>query len=252
MVYNQKFMSPPLPLNELNLVSKQLKKKEYGYKCKDSPINGHCNASLCKTRKFGIGQSGDMPSISALSKYASDPPLWFVDVDGHRLELTTEELQQQIKFQAVCMNKVNVMPPTLKKHEWEGVLNGLLKQMVETQAITEAPEDTSSDGRFYDLLEEFCTHLQTAMDREEILMGRPWTNEEEKLTYFRIKDLENFLGRNKFVMSTVKIAQRLRNLSGSPYSTTVKNRTVRTWRIPAYEKQDAPFDATLPNTGSPF
>ncbi len=28
MVYNQKFMSPPLPLNELNLVSKQLKKKD--------------------------------------------------------------------------------------------------------------------------------------------------------------------------------------------------------------------------------
>lgn len=252
MVYNQKYMSPPLPLNEITLVSKQLKKKEYGYKCKDSPINGHCNASLCKTRKFGIGQSSDMPSISALSKYASDPPLWFVDVDGHRLELTTEELQQQAKFQVVCMSKVNVMPPTLKRHEWEGLLNGLLKQMVETQAITEAPEDTSSDGRFYDLLEEFCTHLQTAMDREEILMGRPWTNEEERLTYFRIKDLENFLQRNKFNMTTVKIAQRLRNLQGIPQSITVKNRTVRTWRIPAYNKQDTPFDAKMPSSGSPF
>ena len=179
MQFNQKYMQPPLPLNELTIVVKQLKKKDYSYKCKDAPINGHCNAAVCKTRKFGIGSSIDMPSISALSKYASDPPLWFVDVDGHRLELTTEELQQQPKFQVVCMNKVNVMPPTLKKQEWENLLNGLLREMVETQAITEAPEDTSSDGRFYDLLEEFCTHLQTAMDREEVLMGRPWTNEEE-------------------------------------------------------------------------
>jgi len=252
MVYNQKFMSPPLPLNEISLISKQLKKKDYGYKCKDSPINGHCNASLCKTRKHGIGQSNDMPSISALSKYASDPPLWFVDVDGHRLELTTEELQQQAKFQVVCMNKVNVMPPTLKKQEWEAMLNNLLKQMVETQAITEAPEDTSNEGRFYDLLEEFCTHLQTAMDREELLMGRPWTNEDENLTYFRLKDLENFLARNKFLMSTVKIAQRLRDMRGSPHSITVKNRTVRLWRIPAFAKQDAPFDTTLPNAKSPF
>jgi hypothetical protein len=90
------------------------------------------------------------------------------------------------------------------------------------------------------------------MDREEILMGRPWTHEEEKLTYFRIKDLENFLQRNKFNMTTVKIAQRLRNLQGSPHSITVKNRTVRTWRIPAYDKQDSPFDAAMPSSGSPF
>ena len=252
MVYNQRYMQPPLPLNELTLVVKQLKKKDYGYKCKDAPINGHCNSAVCKTRKFGIGAAIDMPSISALSKYASDPPLWFVDVDGHRLELTTEELQQQAKFQVACMNKVNVMPPTLKKQEWENLLNGLLKEMVETQAITEAPEDTSSDGRFYDLLEEFCTHLQTAMDREEVLMGRPWTNEEEKLTYFRLKDLENFLVRNKFLMSNPKIAQRLRSIQGAPQSMTIKNRTVRLWRIPAYEKQDAPFNTTMPTGAAPF
>lgn len=252
MQYNTKYMSPPLPLNELTLVVKQLKKKEYNYKCKDSPINSHCNASLCKTRKHGIGMANDMPTISALSKYASDPPLWFLDVDGRRLELTTEELQQQHKFQLVCMDKVNIMPPTLKKQEWENLLNGLLKQMVETQAITDAPEDTSSEGRFFDLLEEFCTHLQTAMDREEILMGRPWTNEEEKMTYFRLKDLENFLARNKFVLSTPKIAQRLRTIHGSPHSITIKNRTARTWRIPAYEKQDAPFETKLSGVGSPF
>jgi hypothetical protein len=156
MRYNQTYMNPPLPLNELTLIARQLKKKDYGYKCKDAPINGHCNASLCKTRKYGIGNSAaDLPTISSLSKYNAEPPLWFLDVDGRRLELTTEELQQQHKFQLVCMNKVNIMPPTLKKFEWEGLLNGLLKQMIETEAITEAPEDTSEEGRFLDLLEEF-------------------------------------------------------------------------------------------------
>jgi hypothetical protein len=72
------------------------------------------------------------------------------------------------------------------------------------------------------------------------------------MTYFRIKDLENFLQRNKFVLSTVKIAQRLRDLQGNPHSITIKSRTIRTWRIPAYEKQDSPFDVNMPNTGSPF
>ena len=52
--YNMQYLSPPLPLSEVNLVAKQLQKKEYGYKCKDAPINAYCNAELCKTRKFGI------------------------------------------------------------------------------------------------------------------------------------------------------------------------------------------------------
>jgi hypothetical protein len=150
------------------------------------------------------------------------------------------------------MQKINLMPPTLKKQEWETLINGLMKQMVEAEAITEAPQDTSEEGRFMDLLEEFCTHLQTAMDREELLMGRPWTHEEESLTYFRLKDLEAFLMRNKFIMSTVKIAQRLRDIQGTPHSITVKNRTIRTWRIPAFAKQNEPFNTDLALKGSPF
>ena len=126
------------------------------------------------------------------------------------------------------MNKINVAPPTMKKGDWEGLLNGLLREMVETQAITEAPEDTSNEGRFMDLLEEFCTHMQSALDREEILMGRPWTDEEEKLTHFRLKDLEAFLTRHKFMsLSSAKIAQRLRSLDGKPDSVFIKGRTVK-------------------------
>ena len=241
---NQKYMDPPLPLPEINILVKQLKKKDYMYRCKSSPIDAHCNKAVCRTRKHGIGEMADY-SISALSKYDSDPPLWFVDVCGKRLELTTEELQQQHKFQIVCMNKVNIAPPTLKKTEWEHLLNALMREMVQSQAIQEAPDDTSNEGRFMDLLEEFCTHMQGAMAREEILMGRPWLDEEDGKTYFRLKDLESFLIRNKFMaLTSAKIAQRLRTMGGSPQSLFIKDRAVRLWWIPAFKKQSGPF--TLP------
>lgn len=251
---NQKYMTPPLPLNEINLLVRQLKRKDYHYKCKDAPINSHCNSGLCKTRKHGIGQAThDGPTIAALSKYASDPPLWFLDVEGKRIELTTEELQQQHKFQVVCMNKINVAPPTMKKEQWERLLNALLKEMVESQAITEAPEDTSNEGRFYDLLEEFCTHMQSALEKDELLMGRPWTDEEEGMTYFRLKDLESYLVRQRFTfMTSPKIAQRLRDMEGSPVSVTIKSRTVRLWRIPSFKRQDAPFHVKIESKESPF
>jgi hypothetical protein len=242
---NQKYMDPPLPLQEINILVKQLKKKDYGYRCSSSPIDAHCNKALCATRDHGVRSRSEGPRIASLSKYNSDPPLWFLNVDGNRVELTTEELQQQAKFQIVCMNKINVAPPTLKKAEWEALLNSLLREMVESQAIQQAPEDTSKHGRFMDLLEEFCTHMQSSMERDEILLGRPWTDEEENLTYFRLKDLEAYLVRNKAVdFTSVKIAQRLRELGGEPLPVLLKKRTTRVWRIPAFKKQEEAFSVT--------
>lgn len=253
--YNFKYVSPPLPNNEVQIVLKQANKKDYHYKCKDAPLNGFCNSGLCRTRKHGIGaNSPDAPQIASLSKYASEPPLWFLDVNGRRIELETDALHTQTLFQKACLEKINLLPPTLRKQDWENLLNALLKEMVETEQITEASEDTSVSGKFNDLLEEFAAHMQQAMAREEMLMGRPWTDDDEAKTYFRMKDLEAHLKRNNFVgLSAPKMAQRLRDMGGEPMSLFLKGRTVRCWRIPKFDKQDAPFDThTTRVEGSPF
>jgi hypothetical protein len=104
-----------------------------------------------------------------------------------------------------------------------------------------------------DLLEEFCTHLQQAMDRDEILLGRPWTDEEEAKTYFRMKDLESHLKRNNFVgLTAPKMAQRLRDLGGEPIPLFLKGRATRCWRLPGFKKQDAPFNTPEQKKRSPF
>jgi hypothetical protein len=254
--FNFKYMNPPLSNQEMQLLMKQTGKKEYQYKCKDAPLNSYCNSGLCRTRKHGIGGDGpDSPRLTSLSKYASEPPLWFVDINGRRLELDTDSLFNQIAFQKACMEKLNVFPPSLKKNTWEGIIQALLSEMVETEQITEASEDTSVTGRFMDLLEEFTAHMQQALDRDEILMGRPWKDDSENKTYFRIKDLDAFLLRNNFKsLSAPKIAQRLRDINGDPVSLFLKGRAVRCWRIPSFAKQDAPFstDAVRNSGGSPF
>jgi hypothetical protein len=239
----------------VQIVIKQLGKKEYRYKCKDAPLNSFCNSGLCRTRKHGIGGHGpDSPTLTSLSKYASDPPLWFLDINGRRIELETDSLFNQAAFQKACLEKLNTLPPALKKQDWEGLLNGLLKEMVETEQISEASEDTSVVGRFMDLLEEFTTHMQQAMDRDELLMGRPWIEPDDGKCYFRIKDLEAHLKRNNFIgLTAPKMAQRLRDMGGEPIPLFLKGRTVRCWRIPAFDKQEAPFDTqTVREQGSPF
>ncbi len=254
MEYNQKYFNPPLGLQEIALIQKQLEKKEYRYKCKDDPIKSFCNPSLCRQRKHGIGGDGpDSPQLTSLSKYASEPPLWFLDVNGKRIELETETLFNQMFFQKACMERLNVLPPTIKKPDWEALINELLSEMVEMQAITEASEDTTITGRFADLVEEFTTHLQQAMDRDEILMGRVWTDEAKGVSYLRIKDLEAHLKRNNFgALSAPKMAQRLRELGGEPSSINLKGRTARVWKLPVFDKQDSPFDTPTSDDSVPF
>ena len=78
--------------------------------------------------------------------------------------------------------------------------------------------------------------MQTASDKEEILLRRPWTDDEHDMTYFRLKDFENFLKRQRFFeFKTHKIAQRLRDINGESTVLRIKGRVVRVWAIPAYE-----------------
>lgn len=241
--YNQAVMSPPLDLNEVNIVADQLKKKDYQYKCSDQPICNFCNRDLCRSRKYGVGGGANTPTLANLRKYDSEPPLWFLDVNGSPVELDTEALQKQSRFQVMCMDQINYMPPTIDRRPWETRMNNLLSFMVNTEgAVINMSDDTSIRGQFYDFLEEFSTHMQKAFDKEEILLRRPWTDEENGRTFFRLKDLESYLKRNKFFeYKSNKIAQRLRDIDGQPEQLKIKGRSVRCWSIPAYQKIEEEF-----------
>jgi hypothetical protein len=248
--YNMEYLVPPLPLNEVNVVARQLDRKDYAFKCGDAPINAHCNKELCRTRKFGIGAAVAGASVANLRKYDSTPPVWFMDVNGEPLELDTDALLEQRTFQRACLEQLNFMPRSVAKQQWEGRIAALMTEMRENEsAIIEVAQDASISGQFYDYLEEFCRHLQQAQDREEILLRRPWTDEETNATYFRLKDFEAFLRKNKFFeYKAHKIAQRLRDINGESLLLKIKGRPVRVWKIPAFEAADIELDP--PSFGS--
>ncbi len=248
--YNMEYLSPPLPLPEVNIVAKQLERKDYAYKCSDAPINAHCNKELCRTRKFGIGAAVAGATIANLRKYNSTPPVWFMDVNGEPLELDTEGLMSQPLFQKSCMEQLNFMPRSVAKAQWESRISTLMTEMRDNEnAVIEVAQDASITGQLYDYLEEFCGHMQQAKDKEEILLRRPWTDEEEGVTYFRLKDFESFLRKNKFSeYKAYKIAQRLRDINGQSVVLKIKGQSVRVWKIPAFARSDV--DLKRPAFGS--
>ena len=242
--YNMEYFSPPLPLPEVNVVVKQLNRKSYAYKCSDAPINAHCNKQLCMTRKFGIGAAAAGATVANLRKYNSTPPVWFMDVNGEPLELDTDALMQQTAFQKACLEQLNFMPQTLKKQSWELRIGALLKEMKDSEgAIIEVAQDASTSGKFYDYLEEFCSGLQQAQDKEEILLRKPWTDDEARITFFRLRDFEAYLSKNKFFdYKTHKIAQRLRDINGESTVLKIKGKGIRVWRIPSFSNAEVSLE----------
>jgi len=240
-----------LPLNEVNVVAKQLQKKDYAYMCKDTPIVSFCNSDLCRTRKFGIDAATSGVVIANLRKYNSQPPVWFLDVNGQPLELDTDGLMNQLQFQKSCVDQLSYMPRSMSKPSWEGRINALLDTMQQTEgSVIEVSQDASVAGQFYDYLEEWCVSMQTAKNREEILLRRPWTDEDANRTFFRLRDFENFLKKNRFFeYKTHKMAQRLRDINGEAMSLKIKGKAYKVWSIPTF---GAPVDdIQTPDFGNP-
>ena len=226
--YNRKYVSPPLPAQEVLTLISTLKKKEYNYKCSDEPIRSYCDVQKCRTCKFGVGKGNTAPTFSSLSKLDSKPPLWFLSIDDKRLELTTE------KFQRVCMETLNLMPPKTNERAWQSQIQSLMDNGME---IIEVTSDVSTHGQFLELLESFTTDLAQASTREEVLLGKPYS--EGGFTYFRIKDFREFLVKHKFTeLETNKIASKLRDMKAQTKFWNLKGRGTNVWFIKEFEYKD--------------
>ena len=232
--YNRKYVHPPLPAQEVLTLIGTLKKKEYNYKCSDEPIKSYCNVSKCRGCKFGVGGGNTTPTFSSLSKLDTKPPLWFLSINDKRLELNTEQLQNQLKFQRSCMETLNIMPPRMQDRAWQTLIQNLMDNGME---IIEVSEDVTIEGQFMELLESFCTDMAQANTRDEILLGKPYT--EDGKTYFRIKDLKEYLAKHRFTdMETNRIASKLRDLKAEHKFFNIKGRGTNVWYISEFEYTD--------------
>jgi hypothetical protein len=229
--YNMRYVTPPLTSKEVQDIAKSVRKRDYNYTCNKPPIKNYCNVNLCRTRDFGVGTSLGSVVLTNLTKYDSQPPIWFVDVeDCGRLELSTEDLQSQSKFQRKCMDSLNIMPIPMQPNVWQSVIQDLLK----TVTIVEAGLDASPRGLLFEYLEKFCTSRVQARNKDEILLGKPWT--ENGFHYFRISDFYAFLDRVRFREFKIhQISSILRENGGDHAFIKLKGKGINIWKMPAFE-----------------
>lgn len=223
---NREYMKPPLSSKEVHTLTKSLNRKQYFYSCNEYPIVDHCNKQLCFMRKYGIGDGPDEPNvvIGSLVKMMTDPPKWFIDVDGFRLELETDDLLNQHKFRKKCVEKVNKYPTPIKSIKWEK----LVAKKIEQCEVIDAPEDASERGQFLFLVNEF---LDKASDNlEDILRGYPHVDGD--LVTFRSSDLQAYLKRAKFLnfKSRDMFAVLREDRKTTSKQMMIKGKNVRVWQ----------------------
>jgi len=111
-----------------------------------------------------------------------------------------------------------------------------------------------------ELLEVFCTSRIAAQSPEELITGKPWT--EDGVTYFKLSALQEFLKRNNFNLYTRgQITERLkeRNNGGEASRTYrfVDNndqwKSVRVWHVPEMQRGEVDLPAvTFEEEDPPF
>ena len=174
IMFNATAMEKSMADSEVQIVINQHDKKDWGYKCKDTPMCNVCDKTLCRTRKYGIGQEILFPGLTDLQVIDLEDPYYYLNVDGERLYLeNVKYLRQQSLFQEACMKQLRNRPPTLKEKDWVAITNVLLNNA----EVTEPAQGMRTEDQLQNHLEEFCLNRQVSTDKSDLKKGGVWTSD---------------------------------------------------------------------------
>lgn len=245
------YIDTPLPSKEMQGLVKSVNRKTYEYTCNEPPLASVCSRQICLTRKFGIGQGESDPGVvfGTLVKITTDPPTWIWDVDGARLELSTEALKDQSRFHTVCINTLNKWPRLMKPGEW----STLIRQKLENAEVIEAPPDARPEGQMWAHLQNYTTSRAKAKSREELLNDKPWTpdeNDEERFgggvkagrVYFRSGHFKQYLEHQRMTGVSERVLWSwLRKKSAEHHTFNINGRVINVWSVTAFPEQREDF-----------
>lgn len=254
--YNGQIFTAPLAATEVVGLQKTHAKKDYGPLCDQEPFKSHCDKAACRACQYGIGSdSENKATVGGLTVILTQPPYYFMDVNGKRVELDPDALQNQQKWQRKVMEQIHFMPSTIKQPDWTGLVNGMLKEAV----FIEVPRELTNEGRFEDLLKQFCTGSVQALEPAEVMNGKPWHNNGK--IHFKMDALEGFLRSRSFTEYTpAKIQQELKRITGEEechgkinyYKADGSRAQVRVWWIKEYDDEPEAYEIQDVQNDVPF
>jgi hypothetical protein len=234
-------LEAPLDENELEkTVLSSLRKKDYIYKCFDSPCVDFCNRTICKTRKFGIGKMGGYFSnieFGKLYQIQTELPYyeWEVKAQSNsgafkRLSFRNEdEIIKQDVFLRLCFRELHTLPVKMKQVEWFKLVNQHLEEIEIIHVNKE--DDISPYSIFRNYFIDFLTNRAMANNKDQILNKRVYFDKPYQEYYFRSFDLVEFFHQKNFRdFSTTEIHRELTRVGAKPKKIKTETRQqIRVW-----------------------
>ena len=209
-------------------------KKDYGYLCKDEPMCNHCDKQLCKTRKFGVGTQSMFPQLSDLQIVQLDPKIFRLNVDGERIELKAEELQEQRLFVRACMNQIHKFPAEIKRKDYKEMVTLLMSN----PEIIEAPTGASKLEQLAEHLENYCTsRTAEGASKEDMESGNVWN--KDKYHHFIFSHFyHKFLHRHKWIEKRdITLLWLLEHCNCENVRVTIGKKKLSVIRLKQFEKE---------------
>lgn len=195
-------MKKPLSKEELeSTIISSLRKKDYTYKCLESPCVDFCRKVLCKRRTYGVGKEGGYFSefeYGKLYQIKSHEPYYEWEVKAQKdtefklLRFKNEdEIIRQDVFLKLCFRELRILPIKLKQSEWFKLVNQALNEL--EIKIVDADDDTSPLMLFKSLFIDFLLNRAPAQTREQILNRRVFKDKKTNRYQFRTADLSDYV-----------------------------------------------------------
>lgn len=228
--FNYNFFTTPLKEGQLKDTIRSLENKDYSYLCEQLPISEHCDKDLCTKRKWGIGGlKYDEVEYSNLRKVMTEPPRYYLNINGSDIEFTIKELLTYKIVKIKIIESLNILPENKKSSAWESIFQNLLGEITEE----EAPKDASKSGAVMNLFQEFLELRHQSKTREDLLRNLPWTHEDGELVYFQSKDAISHIrsqGMPNIIQSD--LYRYLRTYGMSSSTASVNGKSINVWKFP--------------------
>lgn len=203
----------PLPQEELNAtILKGFKNKSYFYKCS---VMERCEKIYCKKKEHGIeSKSSTGLDYGEMTQYMTDPPYYEWVVNGQVLRFTSElEIIQQMKFKALCMRQLHIVPRKVKEDIWSAILTRACTSMNVVQ-VDSGVGDFSKGSTFLDLTYKFFNSSRKADNVTQLVLGRIFVDSTTDEYLFTARSFMDFLiTKNNFKEYTpIEVRNKLQDL----------------------------------------
>jgi len=247
---NNRMFKKPLPARELRRTITSASRKEYKYRCNESPCKDFCDKETCLNRMFGISPDDietQAEVYSRLIKHDTDPVQWVIFINNRPVTVNTHTLMDHRRLMEAVAETTTTVIPALTPKEWLRKLSELMSSATHE----EAPQDATVGGQLMGKLGEFVRKARPplAQDTEENMVAREALHrgqpvaeinpDGKAIAHFRGKDFIEFLKRTRHGdVRGASVWMSLRNSGVATGRIRVGRSTLAVWSVPVVINED--------------